>query len=656
MGAVQPLSAQAANSATSLGQVSITASQNDIFNAGHPVPPLGDGFPVKVTLPAGSAGKAIELSDAAGGVTQGVNQASSSPDGGYDPDLAIDINSYHGISGIIADPGLGGFLAGVFTSDAEPTGAGPARLDYTAATGTITTTQLSYQPALDQLYFIGDGLTGTGTGAGQQQQFIVPAGATTLWLGVADAGYYQGDPIPTTGNTGGFTATLSLAPANDSEGSGVVTTAARGPITDSTLPYDLPIHLDLANVTCPGTVQLALDPSTQVGRGVSQSFSVCGAGDTPPTSLDVNMPVFDSSGSSATPSATVSLTAQVGSGAIYSTSVHMPPAPVWVGLGDSFSSGHHQNNDRPGCFYLGSACGVVQNSPSFSWVTQAAAQVNSELHVPAAWAMVPYVEAKSGTSTNYMRTKGDPQARVDLAGHVGSINNSWDVLSVNGGADDGSYTFINALESYYTTAQLTANLRFGSPLPPWQATHSTTPGCPDTNSVYSTAKRLAVQHPLTAAVNLGRNPGIAANVQWVVDDLISYDPALRVVVMGYPFVPTTPSCGNDYQPRHGSVFRGACSATDMLDVPLLGGTGPDGVQYDGIRSPDGAGDSSRIIPLDLRPSDGTCDGSGGTISSNSADIQETRLFGFPHPTALGQSKIGNAAASAYLGFVDTPAP
>jgi len=210
IGVIQPLSAQAANSATSLAQVSVTASQNDIFNAGHPTPPLGDGLPVKVTLPAGSAGQAIKVSDATGGVTQGVNSPSSSPDGGYDPDLAMNINSYHGISGIVADPGLGGFLAGVFTSDAEPSGTGPIRLDYTAATGKMTTTQPTYQPAVDQLFFIGDGLTGTGMG--QQQQFIVPAGATTLWLGVADAGYYQNDPIPTTGNTGGFTATLSLMP------------------------------------------------------------------------------------------------------------------------------------------------------------------------------------------------------------------------------------------------------------------------------------------------------------------------------------------------------------------------------------------------------------------------------------------------------------
>ena len=282
--------------------------------------------------------------------------------------------------------------------------------------------------------------------------------------------------------------------------------------------------------------------------------------------------------------------------------------------------------------------------------------VNSELHVPAAWAMVPYVEARSGTSTNYMRTKEDPQARADLAGHAGSINNSWDVLSVNGGADDGSYTFANALESYYVTAQLIANLRFGAPLPPWQATHTTTPGCPVTDSVYSTAKRLAVQHPLAAAGNLGQNPGIAATVQWTVDDLISYDPALQVVVMGYPFVPATQACANDYHPKSGAVTRGSCSATSMLDAPLLGGVGPDGMQYDGIQSPDGPSDSSRILPLDLRPIDGTCDGPSGVIASNSTDIQEIRLYGFPHPTALGQSKIGTAAASAYLGFVDTPKP
>ena len=39
-------------------------------------------------------------------------------------------------------------------------------------------------PELEQIFFIGDGLTGTGSGS--VQTFIAPAGATRLYLGVAD--------------------------------------------------------------------------------------------------------------------------------------------------------------------------------------------------------------------------------------------------------------------------------------------------------------------------------------------------------------------------------------------------------------------------------------------------------------------------------------
>jgi hypothetical protein len=43
----------------------------------------------------------------------------------------------------------------------------------------------AYSPALNQIFFIGDGLTGTGTGT--VQQFTVPAGATGLYLAAADS-------------------------------------------------------------------------------------------------------------------------------------------------------------------------------------------------------------------------------------------------------------------------------------------------------------------------------------------------------------------------------------------------------------------------------------------------------------------------------------
>ena len=47
------------------------------------------------------------------------------------------------------------------------------------------TSFLNLSPLLDQLFFIGDGLTGTGTGT--VQQFVAPAGATDLYLAVSDS-------------------------------------------------------------------------------------------------------------------------------------------------------------------------------------------------------------------------------------------------------------------------------------------------------------------------------------------------------------------------------------------------------------------------------------------------------------------------------------
>ena len=59
-------------------------------------------------------------------------------------------------------------------------------------------------PALKQVFFIGDGLTGTGTGT--TQTFVVPAGATRLFLGVSDGvGWFN--------NSGAFNATVSISAA-----------------------------------------------------------------------------------------------------------------------------------------------------------------------------------------------------------------------------------------------------------------------------------------------------------------------------------------------------------------------------------------------------------------------------------------------------------
>lgn len=110
-------------------------------------------------------------------------------------------------------------LVGVFVGAAGPSGPTPAALDFTGANASF----LSLAPVLDQQFFIGDGLTGTGTGS--VQQFLVPTGATTLYLAVSDS------VGGSTGNLGSLSATVSdLGPAPTPEpGSlGLLAAAAGG--------------------------------------------------------------------------------------------------------------------------------------------------------------------------------------------------------------------------------------------------------------------------------------------------------------------------------------------------------------------------------------------------------------------------------------------
>ena len=75
-------------------------------------------------------------------------------------------------------------LVGVFTTDTQPSGAAPAPMDYATGGNSGGLADASYAPGLDQIFWIGDGLTGTGTGS--VQQFLVPTGATRLYLGTVD--------------------------------------------------------------------------------------------------------------------------------------------------------------------------------------------------------------------------------------------------------------------------------------------------------------------------------------------------------------------------------------------------------------------------------------------------------------------------------------
>lgn len=107
------------------------------------------------------------------------------------------------ISGIKA-PGAG-YLVGVFLAPGGPSGTAPSSLDFTGSGGTSFTT---LSPLLDQVFFIGDGLTGDNTGT--TQQFNVPTGASDLWLGISDACGYNGGPGCYSDNSGAYTVDFTL--------------------------------------------------------------------------------------------------------------------------------------------------------------------------------------------------------------------------------------------------------------------------------------------------------------------------------------------------------------------------------------------------------------------------------------------------------------
>jgi hypothetical protein len=115
-----------------------------------------------------------------------------------------DIDSFGGTSGVV-DFERVMFLVGIFLDDSEPSDPAPPRLNFT---GVENFAELS--PALNQTFFIGDGLTGTGFG--NEQTFHVPDDATRLYLGFADAFAFQGLLGWYDDNTGSLTAVFTVAP------------------------------------------------------------------------------------------------------------------------------------------------------------------------------------------------------------------------------------------------------------------------------------------------------------------------------------------------------------------------------------------------------------------------------------------------------------
>ena len=185
----------------------------NIFGAGHataPAPGGGGGGTLPPSLSFTAAAGQVMTVSGVGGSVSCCNSSMTGPDGGPYASGTTDITGCGGLSGI-RDGQHTMFLVGVFLDAAEPADPAPPTLDFSA--GQLGENFLVLAPQVGQLFYVGDGLTGTGSGA--TQSFLVPPTATRLFLGFADALEF-GDPVSAPGfyedNLGQLTAIVDVVP------------------------------------------------------------------------------------------------------------------------------------------------------------------------------------------------------------------------------------------------------------------------------------------------------------------------------------------------------------------------------------------------------------------------------------------------------------
>jgi hypothetical protein len=134
-----------------------------------------------------------------GSIVYGVGLPPNGPDGVEN--TCGELISWDGIAGMYIYRGR--FLAGVFLDALEPVDPAPEKLDLTGGIGFA-----ELAPGIAQTFFIGDGLTGTGSG--DVQVFHAPPDATRLFLGFFDHYGCMEPPGGYADNSGSLDVTFEL--------------------------------------------------------------------------------------------------------------------------------------------------------------------------------------------------------------------------------------------------------------------------------------------------------------------------------------------------------------------------------------------------------------------------------------------------------------
>jgi hypothetical protein len=210
--------------ACSAGAVPLTVDgKANIWGAGLAAPPDtygGDGgvLPVRVALAPG-LGRMLLVDSATGLVSGCCNDFFFGPDGNYTNQPGtlgtVNLDSLGSLSGIRALHSTSPFLAGVFLAEGSPAGAPPVALSYSldGRDGTLRNDALLVSPLMNQVFFIGDGFARLAGGGNEQQRFMVPTGATALYLGLVDGSYMAGPPGYFQDNLGQFEVELRIGGA-----------------------------------------------------------------------------------------------------------------------------------------------------------------------------------------------------------------------------------------------------------------------------------------------------------------------------------------------------------------------------------------------------------------------------------------------------------
>lgn len=198
-----PTDGLSTNAKLELGKEAIVKvdARSDIYSSGAAKADGSRGgvMPAELTLAAGAG---IVSFPKLIGKASCVAGAGTDADGGSCAGGDTDLKSAGKLSGIKHHQRTM-FLVGVFVGAKLPAKAPPA-LDF--SDGATGTTFARLEPALGQVFWIGDGKPGQPLG--DTHDFVVPKGATRLFLGYADGFSFQGSPGAYGDNKGGLEVTV----------------------------------------------------------------------------------------------------------------------------------------------------------------------------------------------------------------------------------------------------------------------------------------------------------------------------------------------------------------------------------------------------------------------------------------------------------------